>query len=696
MDYKKLSKHRQGLLDLYSSLGSLCKDFSESGYEIDAVLEDIQKNVAEEKFLLAIFGEVKAGKSTFINALLKEEMLPSDVLQATSEIIEVHKSNKKKVKVIFANGKERSIEDNPQTSEDEVALFLKDIASVNDEYRGIPIVQVNKFLIEQYDKREGKAVFEEEELEAFLSSDLENIRNSGEEKFRRKIREYIENNISCDKIPQVVSLYYPHNVSELKHFRIVDTPGINATGGLEDQTKEFINEANAVICLQKVPLENKALHDALEKLPERVKGRLILVLTHRSDPKSEDDKERILNETKEIYSKIGSSNIFFVDSLTELHLPKFYGVETVTMDKINNILVSDQKLNHLAAKFLTTADGNPLKFISLLEKQANFRDIRERIKKDAQESASDQMKEFASHLGKNYKDLGDRISERIIEPRKSRYKDPQIFASNIQNKRKKIDKIESDYEKSISYLMEYFSLCNSNGSNEYYNYNEIDQIVNDAKNSINNTDERIFSCEQDVLSHLEKLCQKHDDKTSNFVNSLEKQFADSLRVEVQRITGKNIELQSRVSVPRISVNNIWEEALNIADKEIKRQIDEIEGSRWSPFKILPFHNYIKKRSIRKSRPQQIWQKIQPLLKDQLEKNKTLLHKEIEHFINQCCDKEYKCKFDETIREPELALKKLQEEEKANDELAREISRLQKEKKNIDDKIQICQRIGGNL
>ena len=125
--------------------------------------------------------------------------------------------------------------------------------------------------------------------------------------------------------------------------------------------------------------------------------------------------------------------------------------------------------------------------------------------------------------------------------------------------------------------MRYFSLCNSNESNEYYNYNEIDQIVNDAKNSINNTDERIFSCEQDVLSHLEKLCQRHGDKTRNFVDSLDKKFVDSLRVETQRITGKDIELQSRMSVPRISINNVWEEALYIADKEIKIQIDEIEG-----------------------------------------------------------------------------------------------------------------------
>ena len=683
MNYSELAEYRTALLGLYDSLASLCEDFSESGYEIDSVLKDIQKNVAEEKFLLAIFGEVKAGKSTFINALLKEEMLPSDVLQATSEIIEVHKSDKKKVKVIFANYREQVVEDNPQTPEDEVALFLKDIASVNDEYRGIPIVQVNKFLIEQYDKREGKAVFEEEELEAFLSSDLENIRNSDEEKFRREIREYIENNISCDKIPRVVSLYYPHNVSELNHFRIVDTPGINATGGLEDQTKEFINEADAIICLQKVPLENKALHDALEKLPERVKDRLILVLTHRSDPKDEDERERILNGAEELYSKIGSSNIFFVDSLTELHLPKFYGIETITMDKIDNILKADHKLNHLAAKFVTTADGNPFKFIDLLEKQASFREIRERIEKDAQKSASDQMKEFASNMGKNYKDFGDRINERIIEPRKINYKDPQFFASKIQDQKKKIEKMENDYNKSISSLKERFSYSNVNS--EYYK--KIDQIGNDVNDEIEG---REFASEQDINSYVERLCQDRIDKVNSSVDSLKKKFVDSLRSDAQEIIGRDIKIKNRITVPRISVDKVWKEALNAADIEINRQLEEASKG------FLSIFAWRKKRRIRESRPQQIWQEIQPLLKKQLKRNETLLHRKIEHFIDKCCDGEYKLKFDEALREQEQFLEKLQTEEKTNDKLGKEIAHLEKEKESIEDRILKCQRIRGNL
>lgn len=44
------------------------------------------------KFSLVVAGQVKAGKSTFLNALLGEDVLPTDVLQSTSAIIEVFHS----------------------------------------------------------------------------------------------------------------------------------------------------------------------------------------------------------------------------------------------------------------------------------------------------------------------------------------------------------------------------------------------------------------------------------------------------------------------------------------------------------------------------------------------------------------------------------------------------------------------------
>ena len=167
MNYEQLATHRTTLLDLYTSLHEA---LDKEGKRVDASLRATQKNIAAEKFLLAIVGEVKAGKSTFINALLGEAILPYDALQATSEIIEIDKSDKKEVRVAFANGTEQVVEDDLQTPENETVPFLKKIAAVKDEYRDIPIVQVNKFLMDHYDDEKGEAVFSEKELRDLLET----------------------------------------------------------------------------------------------------------------------------------------------------------------------------------------------------------------------------------------------------------------------------------------------------------------------------------------------------------------------------------------------------------------------------------------------------------------------------------------------------------------------------------------------
>lgn len=260
MNYEQLAGHRTVLLDLYTSLHA---GLGKEGKRVDAGLRAAQKNIEAEKFLLAIVGEVKAGKSTFINALLGEAILPYEALQATSEIIEIDKSDKKEVRVSFANGTEQVVEDDLRTPENETVPFLKKIAAVKDEYRDIPVVQVNKFLMDRYSARSKKAVFSEKELRDFIDDpELENVHNLEKEAFARKIRQYVQSNISCAEIPKTVTLGYPIEFLQSKHFKIVDTPGINAIGGIEDQTKNFINQADAVIYLHKVG-QQEVSHSAM-------------------------------------------------------------------------------------------------------------------------------------------------------------------------------------------------------------------------------------------------------------------------------------------------------------------------------------------------------------------------------------------------------------------------------------------------
>jgi hypothetical protein len=56
------------------------------------ILEHRAKALEEGHYVLAVIGEAKAGKSTLINALLGERILPTDVLQSSSAIVEIFKS----------------------------------------------------------------------------------------------------------------------------------------------------------------------------------------------------------------------------------------------------------------------------------------------------------------------------------------------------------------------------------------------------------------------------------------------------------------------------------------------------------------------------------------------------------------------------------------------------------------------------
>ena len=687
MDYKELAGYRQRLLDLYDSLESSCEDFTESGYEIDSELRAMQENVEAERFLLAIFGEVKAGKSTFINALLKEAILPSDDLQATSEIIEVHKSVKKKAEITFVNGRNQVIEN-------EVVRSLKDIASVNEEYRSIPIVQINRFLSEHYSEEKGEAVYNDDELKTFLSSDLENTHNLNEEEFKSKICNYIDQSISCEKIPSWVSLYYPHDVSDFTHFRIVDTPGVNAIGGIEERTKGFINQADAVICLCNAgQLESRTLGNILENdLPKDVKKHLILVLTHRSDYPSNEQRNRILDHANNILT-VGSDNIFFLDSLTELDLQKFYGAKTI--DKIDAIRATDQELRGRTAHFYEEVSGNRNEFLNLLRDQANFRGIRERIKKDAGSSAATQMKKFANAMQREYEELKKRIEARIA-PLKMEYKDPQYFASKIQNQEDEKVRMKRDYNGFKDTLRTQFSPCDENSRYSQKINQMMENFFDDITQKEFAPNDHNYEKEDRVRDYVANLNQSWIDKISGFVNTL--------KVEYQKeVTDRDVELQSdySITVPEIDLGSIWEAAFNSTESQMNEKLVQVYRERsvmrrvWDTLTKDSGATENKRNEIKRSFPIQFWNEIRPGLEELYEEAKTKLSDQVATMINNVCEED-KRKLDEEIQERNQRIEKLEEDKRKNEKLGKKISSLKEKREKIKAKVSKCRMVGSQL
>ena len=81
-----------------------------SGDSQTNTLRGIQQNLADERFRLVVLGQFKRGKSTFINALLGQAVLPTDVIPVTAVITEVRHGTSPRAVVTFENGEEKQIE----------------------------------------------------------------------------------------------------------------------------------------------------------------------------------------------------------------------------------------------------------------------------------------------------------------------------------------------------------------------------------------------------------------------------------------------------------------------------------------------------------------------------------------------------------------------------------------------------------
>lgn len=77
----------------------------------ESIRETLEKT-AEEHFEVAIVGEFKRGKSTLINAMLGQEVLPADVLPATATLNRVTYSEEPYVQVEYKNGKSERVDIN--------------------------------------------------------------------------------------------------------------------------------------------------------------------------------------------------------------------------------------------------------------------------------------------------------------------------------------------------------------------------------------------------------------------------------------------------------------------------------------------------------------------------------------------------------------------------------------------------------
>ena len=79
-------------------------EFVKNDSTLQQELYDLEHKIVQDYFMVVVLGEFKRGKSSFINALLGKEILPTDVLPETATINMVFYNEKPNLQVVYKNG----------------------------------------------------------------------------------------------------------------------------------------------------------------------------------------------------------------------------------------------------------------------------------------------------------------------------------------------------------------------------------------------------------------------------------------------------------------------------------------------------------------------------------------------------------------------------------------------------------------
>lgn len=423
-NYKQI---KEEVLEMYQEFLAIV---SEVKFPLDnksmIALKNQAENIRKDKFLLMIAGEAKSGKSTFINAFLGQEILPMDVKQCTSAIVEIKYGEYFTLTATYAGGRTKKL-----VGEKNIKEFLLKNAALNDDYREIPVTTINNEVLIKYKGKIPERVI----ADLINGVQSENIYGLSNTEYAKKIRSYITKNKDnwADIVTKMV-ITYPFEDESLKGIQIIDSPGVNAQGRVGDITNEYIENANAIMFLKPITgaaLESTSFRNFLDsKSVERNGNALFLILT-RAANENPENLERLQHEALKLYGNtINTSQIIAVDSKVELFINK---ISNMTVDEIESYLVELDAKGRLDA-FITPPRSmrilNKEKYIEFLGTKSYFSAVDHALNIFGRKTHYLALSELLGRMLKVYKRIQDDLEEQI-KFNQLKAKDPTELARQI-------------------------------------------------------------------------------------------------------------------------------------------------------------------------------------------------------------------------------------------------------------------------
>jgi hypothetical protein len=510
---------------------------SKEGDGIDLqFLQSRIKSLKNGKFTLAVAGEVKAGKSTFINALLGAELLPSDVLQATSAIVEIFKSEKSYLKVKYADGKEEKIYDDLDTPDvNEAKERLHEICKISDKYRDIPTTLIDEYIAASDAPIQlSEALIEELECESSLNGlfDKENL-----------LKDYIASRPKRS-IPIEIQFGYPLKW-DFDELRIVDSPGVNAVGGVQNVSFSYFEDANAILFIHPIkPIESESFSKFVNKIiSNRSRETLFLVLTH-SGLYSETDIEKLHGDAIRIYSQfIPAERILVVDSLLQLIIHDFNNGK-----ELSEIRKDDSK-KKLLAPYREKAEDEGRELYDIVKKYARFDKLFSAIDQFSMQAPNLQLGEILQSLRDGYAQQDEEYNAKV-ELLESKKRDPQEFENEIH----RIDSALEDYK----------LLLNRTKEDITRNYTGKDAGWQTKINELKvKYPEQITKC-TDIETVRKSLIDGYDEIIA-IIDQFSTALTNELKTKLTKI-GESFKEEKKITLPKIDLESIENETKKQAFK----------------------------------------------------------------------------------------------------------------------------------
>lgn len=229
----EVERQKRKIEEIEKSIETVEKEFN---VRFDEERDDIKKQkerLDNPDLQIAIVGTIKAGKSTFINALLQDNIATTDVTPETASLTKFIYKEENKLLVKFYDEKEWK-------------KILADIEKSEKEDKG-------KVFKEEFESSGAKSIESQ-----YIGKSDETIEVSNIEDLKNKVEKYTSKSSPINYFVKELTVYL-NNENMPKDVTIVDTPGLDDLIAIRsNKTKDYIKEANAVIvCVDSKKLEGK-------------------------------------------------------------------------------------------------------------------------------------------------------------------------------------------------------------------------------------------------------------------------------------------------------------------------------------------------------------------------------------------------------------------------------------------------------